>query len=133
MVVSVAVIIMSTMYARGKRREEGRSCTQKASFFFFRSCRSVPYSPSLGDRPPEEEDVGLGLVGHVVDPALEKKVHRYLFLNAETVIWEMKVLYAKSLFMGSSAQYASATANICFRSKDEKLQKYVSDLEIFEI
>ncbi len=42
----------------------------------------------------------------------------------------MKVLYAKSLFMGSSAQFASTTANICFRSKDEKLQKYVSDLSL---
>ena len=78
MVVSVAVI-MSTMYARGKRRKKGDP-VQKASSLA--SCCSVSYSSSLGDRPPEEEDVGLGLVCHVVDPALEKKAFCYVFLKA---------------------------------------------------
>ena len=27
----------------------------------------------VAERPPEEQDVGLGLVGHVVDPALKKE------------------------------------------------------------
>ena len=32
----------------------------------------------VAERPPEEQDVGLGLVGHVVDPALENRTHRDL-------------------------------------------------------
>ena len=37
-------------------------------------------SNGVAEWPPEEKDVGLGLVGHVVDPALKKQTHGFLYM-----------------------------------------------------